>query len=421
MRHGPPLVDSMSHSPRRRPDGRLILLLGALAACGPLATDMYLPSLPAIAQSFGVSAAAAASTLTSFMAGFSIGMLLYGPLSDAFGRRPVLLGGIALFTLASIACWLSWSVGDLVFVRFLQALGAGAASVLSRAIARDAHEPSDAAKVLSMVAIVTAVGPLLAPLIGGQLLLLGGWRVVFVALTLFGLACGAAAWLRVPETWPAEKRESGAVLRSFAAYGRLLRDPLVWGYMLCGGMAFSAMFTYISATPFVYIEYFHVSPQHYGLFFGMNVFGIMVGNFLNTRFIGRLGTLRMVSMASMVSIVASFFVALVCVTGWGGLWSIVFGLFFVVSVVGLLSANCATDLMYRYPKNAGAAAAVFGATQLALGAFASAVVGWFPGVSPVGMGCTIGVCGVFTWLGRSVVVKWHGRPAPGAAQAVPNA
>ncbi|MFD1555445.1 Bcr/CflA family multidrug efflux MFS transporter [Paraburkholderia silviterrae] len=411
----------MSHSPRRRPDGRLILLLGALAACGPLATDMYLPSLPAIAQSFGVSAAAAAMTLTSFMAGFSIGMLLYGPLSDAYGRRPVLLGGIALFTLASIACWLSYSAGELTFVRFLQALGAGAASVLARAIARDAHEPSDAAKVLSMVAIVTSIGPLLAPLIGGQLLLLGGWRVVFVALTLFGLACCVAAWLRVPETWPAEKRESAAVLRSFAAYGRLLRDPLVWGHMLCGGMAFAAMFTYISATPFVYIEYFHVSPQHYGLFFGANVFGIMLGNVLNTRFIGRMGTLRMVSMASTVSIAASFFVALMCVTGWGGLWSIVTGLFFVVGVVGLLSANCATDLMYRYPKNAGAAAAVFGATQLGLGAFASVVIGWFPGVSPLGMGCTIGACGAFTWVGRSIVVKWHGRPAPGAQQAAPNA
>jgi MFS transporter, DHA1 family, multidrug resistance protein len=406
----------MPHSTRRRPDIRLILLLGALAACGPLATDMYLPSLPAIAKAFGVSASAASATLTSFMAGFSIGMLLYGPLSDAYGRRPVLLGGIALFTVASIACWLSFSVGELTIVRFLQALGAGAASVLARAIARDAHEPSDAAKVLSMVAIVTAIGPLLAPLLGGQLLLLGGWRIVFVALTLFGIACAVAAYLRVPETWPAEKRESGAVLRSFGAYGRLLRDPLVWGHMLCGGMAFAAMFTYISATPFVYIEYFHVTPQHYGFFFGLNILGIMLGNFLNTRFIGRVGTLRMVSIASLVSIVASFFVALVCLTGLGGLWSIVAGLFFVVGVVGLLGANCATDLMYRYPVNAGAAAAVFGAAQLGLGAFASVVVGWFPGVSPFGMGCTIGVFGALTWVGRRVVIKWHGRPAPGRPQ-----
>ncbi len=405
----------MSHPIRRRPDGRLILLLGALAACGPLATDMYLPSLPAIAAGFGVSSAVARSTLTSFMAGFSIGMLLYGPVSDAYGRRPVLLGGIALFTVASIACWLSSSIGALVFVRFLQALGAGAASVLARAIARDAHEPADAARVLSMVAIVTAVGPLLAPLIGGQLLLFGGWRIVFIALTLFGAACAVAAWWRVPETWPREKRASSAVLHSFGAYGRLLRDPVVWGHMLCGGMAFAAMFTYISATPFVYIEYFHVSPQHYGLFFGLNVFGIMGGNFLNTRLVGRLGALRLISVASTLNGAASLYVALACLTGWGGLWSIVVGLFFVVGTVGWLSANCATELMYRYPRNAGAAAALLGATQLGLGALASVVVGLWPGVSPVGMGWTIGTLGLLGYLGRWIVLRWHAHPVPGHA------
>lgn len=405
----------MSHVVRRRPDARLILLLGALAACGPLATDMYLPSLPAIAQTFGVAPGVAQSTLTSFMAGFSIGMLLYGPVSDAYGRRPVLLGGIALFTLSSVACAFSFSVGSLVFVRFLQALGAGAASVLARAIARDAHEPADAARVLSMVAIVTAVGPLLAPLIGGQLLLLGGWRVVFAVLTLFGALCATAAWLRVPETWPRENRASPAVLKSFAAYGRLLRDPVVWGHMLCGGMAFASMFTYISATPFVYIEHFHVSPQRYGFFFGANVFGIMIGNFLNTHFVGRFGSLRLISVAATVSSIASLFVALVCVTGWGGLWSIVAGLFFVVGVVGLLSANCATDLMHRYPHNAGAAAAVFGAMQLALGALASIVVGLWHDTTPTGMGFTIGAAGLLCYTGRLLLVRWHDRPVSGSA------
>ncbi|HTH59636.1 MAG TPA: Bcr/CflA family multidrug efflux MFS transporter [Paraburkholderia sp.] len=407
----------MSHPIRRRPDRRLILLLGALAACGPLGTDIYLPSLPSIAASFGVSAAAAAATLTAFVAGFSLGMLLYGPVSDAYGRRPVLLAGIGLFTVASVACWLAGSIGQLTLMRFLQALGAGAASVLARTIARDAHEPGDAAKVLSMVALVTSVGPLLAPLIGGQLLLLGGWRTVFVALTLFGVFCGVAAYLRVPETWPPEKRASSAVLQSFAAYGRLLRDPVVWGHLLCGGMVFAAMFTYITATPFVYIQYFHVSPQHYGLFFGMNIVGIMAGNFLNTRFVGRFGALRLVSAASTVASIAALFVALVCVTGWGGLWSIVAGLFFVVGVVGILSANCATDLMYRYPRNAGAAAALFGATQLGLGAVAGFVVGRFPGISPVGMGWTIGACGVLGYVGRVLLVRWHGRPVPGHANA----
>ncbi|TDN68729.1 Bcr/CflA family multidrug efflux MFS transporter [Paraburkholderia sp. BL10I2N1] len=403
----------MSHVARRRPDGRLILLLGALAACGPISIDMYLPSLPSIAQAFSVAAGAAQSTLTSFMFGFSIGMLLYGPLSDSFGRRPVLLGGIVMYVLASVACALSFSIGSLMLFRFVQALGAGAASVLARAIARDAHEPTDAARVLSMLAIVTSIGPLLAPLIGGQLLLLGGWRAVFVTLTIFGAVCAVTAFLRVPETWPREKRASSAVLQSFAAYGKLLRDPVAWGHMLCGGMAFASMFAYITATPFVYIEYFHVSAQHYGFLFGLNIIGIMLGNLLNTRFVGRLGPLPIISFAATISTVASLFVALVCLTGWGGLWSIVAGLFFVVGVVGVLAADCTTELMHRYPRNAGAAAAVFGAMQLALGAVASVAVGLWQGGTPKGMGATIGVTGLLCYVGRWLVIRWHGRPLPG--------
>jgi DHA1 family bicyclomycin/chloramphenicol resistance-like MFS transporter len=266
-----------------------------------------------------------------------------------------------------------------------------------------------------MLAIVTSIGPLLAPLIGGQLLLLGGWRVVFIVLTLFGVVCAVTAFLKVPETWPREKRAQSALLKSFGAYGKLVRDPVAWGHMLCGGMAFAAMFAYITATPFVYIEYFHVSAQHYGFLFALNIVGIMFGNLLNTRLVGRLGSLPIISFAATVSFGASLFVALVSLTGWGGLWSIVFGLFFVVGVVGLLSANCTTDLMHRYPVNAGAAAAVFGAVQLALGALSSLAVGLWHDGSPRGMGIVVGVAGTLCYVGRMLVVRWHGTKAPIAA------
>jgi MFS transporter, DHA1 family, multidrug resistance protein len=344
------------------------------------------------------------------MCGFSLGMLLYGPLSDAYGRRPILLGGIVLYALASIGCALSFSIDSLVALRFLQALGAGSASVLARAIARDAHEATDAARVLSMLAIVTSIGPLLAPMIGGQLLLLGGWRAVFVVLTLFGAGCAVTTYLRVPETWPREKRASSALSKSFAAYGKLLTDPVTWGHVLCGGMAFASMFAYITATPFVYIEYFHVKPQHYGFFFGLNIIGIIGWNVVNARLVRRLGSLKLISIASFVSVVAALAVSLVCLTGWGGLWSIVVCLFFVVGVVGLLSANCTTDLMHRYPRNAGAAAAVFGAVQLALGAVASLVIGLLQDGTPRGLGLVIGVTGVLTFVGRTLVLRWHERP-----------
>ena len=189
-------------APSGQSDWRLILLLGALAACGPISIDMYLPSLPAITLAFHVTAGVAQGTLTSFMIGFSLGMLLYGPLSDAYGRRPILLGGVGLYVAATLACALAPGVGMLVAVRFIQALGAGAASVLARAIARDTHAPHEAAKVLSLLAIVTSCGPLVAPLIGGQLLLLGSWRFVFAVLTFYGLISLVTIIYRVDESWP---------------------------------------------------------------------------------------------------------------------------------------------------------------------------------------------------------------------------
>jgi len=396
-----------------RADWRLILLLGALAACGPISIDMYLPSLPSITHAFLVSESAAQITLTSFMVGFSVGMLLYGPLSDAYGRRPVLLGGVALYVIASLACAASLSIGALVAARFMQALGAGAASVLARAIARDTHAPHQAARVLSLLAIVTSCGPLLAPLIGGQLLLLGSWRLVFAVLTSYGLFCLAAILYRVPETWPQEKRAKSALRSSFLAYRHMLTDPVTWGHTLCGGLAFGAMFAYITATPFVYINHFHVAPQHYGFLFGLNILGIMGGNLLNSRFVHRLGTVRMISAAATVGTLGSLAVGLVCLTGWGGLPAVVVTLFLVVSVVGVLSADCTTDIMHRYPNNAGAGAALFGAVQFAMGAFSSLAVGALQdaGGSPRAMGIVILCCGLGAYLGRTMVVRWHAHPA----------
>jgi DHA1 family bicyclomycin/chloramphenicol resistance-like MFS transporter len=405
-----------SASPRAgRTDIRFIILLGALAACGPISIDMYLPSLPSLAKAFMITDSAAQGTLTSFMLGFATGMLVYGPLSDAYGRRPVLLGGMLLYVVATIACALSPDIETLVVARLVQALGAGAASVLARAIARDTHEPAQAARVLSMLSIVTSCGPLLAPLVGGQLLLLGSWRVVFAVLTVFGIACALAAVYKVPETWPREKRARAALRSSFAAYRRLLADPVTYGHLLCGGMAFAAMFAYISATPFVYIQYFHVPAQFYGFLFGLNVAGIMGGNFLNTRLVIRLGSLPIISFAATVCAVASVAVAVACLTGWGGLWSIVGSLFFMVGSVGVLSANCTTDLMHRYPQNAGAAAALFGAIQLTLGAVASAAIGLQEAASPRGMGLVILVCGLLCYAGRALIVGSKGRPPRAAA------
>lgn len=392
----------MSDTTRRRPDGRLILLLGALAACGPLSID-NLPSLPSLAAT---SPAAAQSTLTSFMFGFSLGMLLYGPdvrclrqTPGAARRHRAVCGGEHRLR--------GGVVDRRARDRALPGARRGRGVSTVRAIARDAHGPTDPARVLSMLSIVTSIGPLLVPLIGG-------WRVVFIALTLFGIVCAVTAFLRLPETWPKEKRASAAIGKSFAAYGHLLTDPVTWSHMMCRGMAFASMFAYNYCHAVCLNRLFpRQAAVLDGPLFGLNIIGIITGNVLNTKFVGRIGAMKLISAASFVSVAGSLAVALVALTGLGGLWSIIVCLFFVVGVVGLLSANCTTELMHRYPRNAGAAAAVFGAMQLSLGALSSLAVGLFHDVSPHGMEIVIGVCGVLTFAGRTLVL-----PACGAREGL---
>lgn len=391
--------------PARGANRRLILLLGALAACGPISVDMYLPSMPSIAQGFGVDQAAVQLTLTVFMVGFACGMLLYGPLSDAYGRRRLLLAGTAIYALAGLGCALSPSIGVLIGLRFVQALGAGAAAVLARAIARDAHAPSEAARVMSVLGIVTAVGPLVAPLVGGQLLLLGGWRAVFVLLSLYGLVSLWPVISRIPETWPPEKRAPAALRNSVRAYLAILRDPLSLGYLLCGCLSFAAMFAYISGTPFVYIEYFHVSPQHYGLLFAVNIIGMVAFNVFNSRFVGRLGTLRITRVVGTLHALAAVATAVVALSGLGGLPALAASLFLVVSTVAVLGANCVTELMHRYSSAAGAAAALFGALQFLTGSVIGSLVGVFSTGTPASMGLLIGACGALAYGGICLITR----------------
>ncbi|WP_347556252.1 Bcr/CflA family multidrug efflux MFS transporter [Robbsia sp. KACC 23696] len=407
--------------PAARSARRLLLLLGALAAVGPLGVDMYLPSLPQMAQSFGVAPAYVQFTLTTFLAGFSVGMLLYGPLSDAYGRRPILTIGILLYTASTLACLLAPTVTSLAMFRFLEALGAGAAAVLARAIARDSHAPSQAAKVLSFLQIVTSVGPLMAPLIGGQLLHVGGWRAVFAVLLVYGLVCSVLVWKRVPETWPIEKRAKSALRQSFRAYGHLLTDKTALAHLLCGGMSYAAMFCYIAGTPFVYIAYYHVAPEHYGFFFAANIVGLVGGNFLNAKLVTKLGTMRMISWASGVSIAAALVTGFVCLTGIGGLPLLAVALFFVVSTTGVLGANCVTDLMQRYPNNAGAAAALFGAVQFGLGASAGGLLGVLSNGTPLALGGLIVLCGVCAFIGRTLLLRFHRQAAREAVVNAPAA
>lgn len=347
-----------------------------LVAFGPLAIDLYLPALPAIAAGLSATPDMVQWSITVFLAGFALGMLFYGPLSDRFGRRRVMLAGIGLFVLASLGCLLATGGQQLIVFRFLQALGGGAASVLARAVARDVFSPPEAIRVLSLMAMVTAVAPLLAPMLGSLLLAGFGWRGPFAALLLWGALSLLVVWHKLPETLAAGQGAPLPLSAAFAVYFRLLADPMALGLLLAGGMSFAAMFAYITGSPFYLIELKGLSPRIYSVLFAINALGIFAANYLNSRLVRRRGPAAMAGVGSLLGFAGSLVLPLA--VGWDNALPLVLGsMFLVVSMTGLLGANCVGMLMARYPQNAGAAAALFGAGQFGFGMLSSATVSYF--------------------------------------------
>lgn len=391
----------MTHSSN---PGRLIVLLAALVAFAPLSIDTYLPSLPAIASDLGADAAHVQLTISLFLAGLCLGMLVYGPLSDRYGRRPLLLGGMGLYLVATVGCMLSGSVEQLVAWRFFQALGGAAASVLARAIVRDLFPLGEAAKVLSLMHLVTMLATLVAPLLGSVLMDLNGWRTVFFALFVFCALCLLASAWKIGETHAPDQR-GDSLSKVFLAYWQIARQPLALGYILCMGLAFGGMFAFITASPFVYMEYFGVSPRGYAWLFGLNIAGIIVMTLVNARLVSRVGPLRMLAVGAGLAGIAAVGLLAVGASGWGGLALIVVWVMVYVSVTGLLGANCVASLLALYPRQAGAAAGLAVACQFALGAGFSAAVGALADGTPRPMCLTLAVAGLGCLLCYSLIAR----------------
>jgi MFS transporter, DHA1 family, multidrug resistance protein len=384
---------------------RLIPLLGALAAFGPMSIDMYLPSLPAIARDFAVPVSTVQLTLSAFFLGFAGGQLVYGPLSDRYGRRPVLMAGIGLYVLTSALCALSGSVGGMAAARLVQALGGGAASVIARAMVRDLFESNEAARTMSLMVMVTGLAPLGAPLLGGQVLLWLGWRSIFWVLAAFGAACLAVTALRVPETNPPQRRRAVRLWAVLGGYGQVLGSRHAVGNILAGGLALAGMFAYISGTPFVYIELYGVSPQLYGFLFGLNIVGMMLGAYGNSRLVTRLGSGFMLGVGTAAISVAGVALLLCAWSGWGGLLGIVVPLFFYVGSLNLISANAMARTLQHFPRIAGTAAALYGAVQFTLGALTGALVGLLHNGTAVPMAAVIAGAGLLSLASARLLAR----------------
>jgi DHA1 family bicyclomycin/chloramphenicol resistance-like MFS transporter len=371
----------------------LVPALAALTAFGPMAIDMYLPALPEIARGLG-SASGAQLTLGVFFFGFGFGQLVYGPLSDRYGRRIPLIAGLVLFTAATIGCALAPSMPALIFLRFVQALGGCAGPVIARAMVRDLWPRERAARVLSVMVLIMSLAPLLAPIAGGQVLVWAGWRAIFWILAGFGIFCIAAALVVIGETLPPERRAQRSVGGMIVAYAGLLMHRRYLSYALAGGMIYAGLFAYITGSPFVFITLYGVPPEHFGWVFGANVLGIMLVSSINGRIVVRVGIDRLLETGLAVGAVAGILLAVTAASGFGGFAGILVPLWFFVASIGMIGANAMAGALAIFPDRIGQASALAGTLQFLIGALGGTAVGALNDGTAVPMAGTIAAAGL---------------------------
>jgi DHA1 family bicyclomycin/chloramphenicol resistance-like MFS transporter len=265
-----------------------LAILAALMGFASISTDLYLPAMPAMGRTLNASAGSVEWTISGYLIGSSLGQLLWGPIGDRFGRRLPVAAGLVLFVIGSAGCALAGSLPAMIGWRVVQALGASASVVLARAMVRDLYAGARAAQMMSTLMTVMAIAPLLGPLVGGQILAASGWRAIFWVLVAVGGAT-LAALFTIPETLPSDRRRIEPLGRALVGYGALLKDPAILAYIGVGGFFYGGRFAFIAGSPFAYVNYYHVSPQAYGLLFALNILGIMGANVINARLVVRIG------------------------------------------------------------------------------------------------------------------------------------
>jgi DHA1 family bicyclomycin/chloramphenicol resistance-like MFS transporter len=386
----------------------LLILLALLSAFTPLSIDMYLPALPAIAADLRGSAGDIQLTLSAFMIAFGLGQIFYGPAGDRFGRRPVILTGLAIYVLTSVGCAFALEAGHLIGLRLLQGLAACGGVVLARTMVRDLAEKDQAARALSLMHACSSLAPMLAPLIGGQILWFLGWRAIFWTLAALGVVALGAAWWRLPETLRPEHRQPLVLSSVLKRFGELFRHRAFMGYALCGAFQFAALFSFLSGAPFVFIERYGVAPSEFGLIFaGMIVF-MTVGSLLNARFVAVFGAGRILRYAVIVPAVAGSTALVLGLietrTGTVGLWPFLLCFAPQIAAISLIGANPMAMALQRYPHMAGTASSLTGVITFGLGAAFGAAVGQALDGTIAPMTTAIGLAGILCLLSHRLLV-----------------
>ncbi len=369
---------------------RLVVVLGFLSAVGPFAIDMYLASLPQIARELDAAPATVQLTLTAFLLGLGVGQLLLGPLSDMWGRRRVLLLATSAFTLMSIALVAAPTIEVFIVLRLVQGLAGAAGVVIARAIAVDLSTGRTAVRALSLIATVGGLGPLVAPPIGGLVASFSGWRGVLTALAVIAVLMLALAWLVVPESLPRELRHTGGLRAMRSSFAHFVRDPIYLGYTGAYVAGFAGLFAYVAASPFVAQVILGMPPFLYGLGFAGGGVALLVANLINATYAPRIGPERMLVVGAALGVASATVMTVSAATGILSIPLFLGCAFATMGAAGLTFGNAnALGLARATPRNRGAGAALMGASQFAVGALITPVVGLWGEETAVPMACVM--------------------------------
>jgi DHA1 family bicyclomycin/chloramphenicol resistance-like MFS transporter len=381
-----------------KPGKLFLIILAILMAFTSLSTDIYLPAMPKMHEDLGGNIEL---TITGFLIGFSIAQIIWGPISDKYGRRLPLFLGIGLFIIGSVGCALSQSIIAIVFWRVIQALGACTGPMISRAIVRDIYGRTKAAQMLSSLMIILAIAPIIGPLLGGQLLRISSWHAIFWLLAGIGLIMLLSIFL-LPETLQSKNRSDRSISTAFGTYRLLFTNPRFMRYTLCVTSFYVGAYAFIAGSPSVYITYFHIAPQHYGWLFALNVAGIMGLSFVNRILVNRYSLDFLLRISTGVAMTAGITLAILVKLGVWGIWGVVIPVFFFFSMNGIIAACATAAALDDVPEMAGAASALLGSLQYGSGILSTLLLTWFGNDTPWTMSWIIAV---FTTVAAIIMKK----------------
>lgn len=379
-----------------------ILILGLLTAFGPLSIDMYLPALPQIAQDFSVPLSSVQLSLASFLVGIAFGQIFYGPITDRWGRKKPLYIGLFVYILASIACASTFNVNGLILYRFLQALGACAGMVITRAIVRDLYQAHESAKIYSLLMLIMGVAPILAPVIGGFFTTVFGWRSIFWTLAIISALSMICVYKFLPETHrPDVKYGPRDIFRNYVG---IFKDKQFSGYTISMSLVYAGMFAYITGSSYVFISHYGITPGQYAWVFGLNAFGLIVFSQINGRILRKFDPQTILKNALPFVGIFGVLVLIVGLIG-GPMWSMCLSLFLFICTLGLIAPNASACALANQGRHAGSASALMGTIQFTFASIVSGLVSYFHNQTLLPMTAIMCLCGALSYLTYVLLVS----------------